>query len=224
MSSPWETQASNSSGGSGEVPPPGNHPATLIGLIDLGTHVDEYEGKETRDHKALFCWELSGEIKADGTPHVLTQELNFMEKIGTKSKLRVMLQAWRGRPMEDGEALDLMALLGKGCLLNVGHKKSAKGNDYATILGISPPVKGMTIPRPHNDVFEWHFGGGQFVAPAWLPYLYGEPVATRIGLAEENKGRSIPAVAPTPARTPEPVGVGAGVNGTADDSDDPIPF
>lgn len=216
MSSPWEVEASNSSGTS-EVPPADNHVAVLVALIDLGTHEEEYQNEKYDARKALFCWELPSEHKSDGSSFVVSQDFNLTPKVSGRSKLRQMLQSWRGRPMDDGERLDLQSLLGKPCLLNIGHGKSAKGNTYAKIMGISPLVKGMTAPKPFNEPYEWHLGAGPVRLPDWIPYIYGQSVEEYIGQCKELGG----------------TGVKAGVNGSspqttgapaAKSEDDEIPF
>lgn len=192
--SPFVVEASNS-GGSGEMPSEGNHPAVLVGLIDLGTHRDEYQGKEITNRKVLFCWEIPGETTSAGAPHVLVSDFNVPPKLSGKSKLRAMLEAWRGKPMEDHEQLDLAALIGKPCLLNVGRGKSSKGSEYAKIMGISPTIKGMQAPRPFNASYVWAFGMGPFNPPDWLPFLYGRPVLETVERSHEFKGVAPPASA-----------------------------
>lgn len=186
-SSPFTIEASNSGGGSNEIPSEGNHPAVLVGLIDLGTHTEEYQGKESDNRKVLFCWELPGEMKADGTPHVVTADYNMPATVGGKSKLRSMIEGWRGRPMEDKERLDCGRMVGASCLINIGHGKSQKGNTYAKIMSITPMPKGMQPPKPWNAPFIWSFDSGRFDPPTWLPYLYGRPVEDVI--AESREGR-----------------------------------
>jgi hypothetical protein len=204
---PFEVEATNSGGASGEMPPEGNHPAVLIGLIDLGTHRDEYQGQENWNRKVLFCWELPAEVKSDGSPHVLTQDYNVPPKLSGKSKLRSMIEGWRGRAMEDAEKLDMVKMVGASCLINVGRGKSKKGSEYAQILGITPVIKGMQAPRPFNPPFVWAFGMGEFSAPSWLPYLYGRPVEEHIAESTEAKGgRPAPPAA------------------ASEDNDDPCPF
>lgn len=211
MSSPFQVEATNSGGG-GELPPPGNYPAVLVGLVDLGTHEEEYQGKRYDARKVLLCWELAGENRSDGGPQILSMDFNLLEKMSAKSKLRKLLEGWRGRPMDDKEAIDLAVLMGKACLLNVGHKKSQKGSDYATILGVTPVLKGMAVPRPLCELFTWHFGAGPFTPPDWLPFLYGKPVLEHIEAARESR-----AAAPANGRL-----VGAGAGAVSDDNE--IPF
>ncbi len=208
--SSFVVEASNS-GGTGEMPSEGNHPAVLVGLVDLGTHDDEYQGKKITNRKVLFCWEIPGETRSDGGPFVLVADFNMPPTLSGKSKLRTMLEAWRGKPMEDKEKLDLAALLGKACLLNVGRGKSSKGSEFAKIMGISPMIRGMQAPRPFSDQFVWSPAAGPFNPPDWMPFLYGKPVVETIEQSREWRGGAAPA------------GNAAG-GAAAEVSDDDIPF
>jgi hypothetical protein len=205
--SAFEVEATNSGGQSGEVPSEGNHPAVLIGLVDMLTHADTYQGKEYTNKKVLFCWELPGEFRSNGSPFIVAADYNMPPKLSGKSKLRSMIESWRGRPMEDAEKLNLAKMLGMGCLLNIGHGKSSLGNEFARILGISPMVKGMVPPKPFNGHFIWAAAMGSFNPPAWLPYLYGKPIEDIIADSLEVKGETIPRV-----------------TGPSLDNDDDIPF
>ena len=73
----WKVKASSTEGGDFELPPSGSYPAVLIGLIDLGTHDREYNGKTDEVHKLLFVWELVTESKADGDNFVVIKDFTF---------------------------------------------------------------------------------------------------------------------------------------------------
>jgi hypothetical protein len=145
-----------------------------------------------------------------------------------------MLESWRNKPLDDREAINLMNLLGKPCLVGISHGKSANGNAYAKITGISNVPKGMGVPKPLTPIFEWHVGSGDFQAPDWLPFLYGEPVEDVIkrsvefaGAKRVGPGPAVPFGAPPgPAPVAVPVGAGAPADdgaSTDPDSDD-CPF
>lgn len=221
MSNPWDVTASNSGGGNDELPPAENNPAVLVGLIDLGTHDEEYQGKRYQARKALFCWELTADHKSDGSPFIVTRDYTISEKLSKKSGLRQMLESWRSEPLNDQESVKLLNLLGKPCLVGIAHATSAKGNSYAKITGISKVPKGMTVPKPFTTPFEWHIGSGDFQAPEWLPYLYGEPVEDVIRRSVEHGGARRNGVGPGPA---VPIGAGAPAGGGAASDDEDLPF
>lgn len=219
----WDVTASNDSGGSGEIPPAGNHPAALVALIDLGTHEEEYQGKRYTARKALLCFELTTERQADGTPFVMSQELAIYQKMTKKSKLRLFLEGWRGRPLDDKENVNLITLLGKKCLANVTHAKAKTSDkEYAKLAAVTPVPKGMSAPEPSLPVYSWTFGQGPREIPTWVPWLYGRDVNDVIGESFEARGLAVPTYSNGKSGgNANSVPVGAGV-GAADDND--IPF
>jgi hypothetical protein len=230
--SPWGITATNATGGGPkELPPAGNNPGVLVGLIDLGSHQQQGDKGTYVARQALLCWELTAEHKSDGSPFIVIKDYNIKEKLGKKSALREMLESWRNRPLNDGEAIDLMALLSKPCLVGIAHGKAANGNDYAKVTGIGSVPRGMPVPRALTVPFEWHFGAGEFVAPDWLPFLYGEPVEDVIKRSIEAGGSTSgsarigpgPAVPLVPAAGVPVAGVPVGAGVGADDEDAP-PF
>lgn len=55
----FQLKANKGGGGNGgEQVPPGNHPAVLVALIDMGTQHDEYQGKASWRCNVLLVWEL----------------------------------------------------------------------------------------------------------------------------------------------------------------------
>jgi hypothetical protein len=209
MASPFKVAASSPSSSS-EVPPEGNLPAVLVGLVDLGTHREEFQGDRFESRKVLLCWELSGEHRSDGTPFVVALSYNV------NSKLRQMLEGWRGKPLAENEQIDLVDLLGRACLANIIHSTTSKGKVFAKILGIGPMIRGMSAPQPHYEPYTWHFGAGPLRLPEWLPWLFGEPVEDVIGRSKELGGN------PTGNGKAEPVGTGA--SGSNDENENEIPF
>lgn len=208
----WKRQATNG-GGTNEVPPEGNHLAICVALIDLGTHVDVFNGKDVSNRKLLICWELASEFDSAGVPFVVAYEFNVPESLSSKSKLRGLLEKWRGKSLTEGEEVDFTKLLGRPCLLNLGHAQSSKDKTYCKLLGISPPLKGMTAPSPYHRPYIWGFDAAEPLRlPEWLPWLYGKSIQDWIDAAKESQ--------PTPKA---PVGLATRTEGTIE-VDERIPF
>ncbi len=173
----WKQVAKTGGGGDFEKAPPGNHPAVLVALIDLGVQENEYNGEKTYQHRGFFCWELTGEKNSKGFNHLIGIDLTM--SMDAKSKLRGWVDAWRGRKTNDGEEFDISSLLGKKCLLSVTEK-----NGYPKIAGVAAVPKGMTVTEAthHLEIFSLDDikPDGSFTIPDWLPYLYGEPLKTVI--------------------------------------------
>lgn len=140
--------ASDSGGGEFEQCPAGSHVALCVGLIDLGTQHGEYNGKQTTRQQIIIRWETPDEHLEDGQPFLVSAF--YTNSLGEKSKLRPLLEAWRGRPFspEELQRFDLQNILGKPCLLNVIHND----NNKARVTGVMALPKGMTAPKPHNPL------------------------------------------------------------------------
>ena len=200
------------SGTKTESCPGGSHPAILIGIIDLGTHLEEFDEmknekktgrkveKEVR--KILLGWEIPGEFIAGKTPpatHVITKDYILSGHI--KASLRKMMESWRGKPFADGENVDPTLGLGKACIVNIKEGKSAKGSTYANLDGVAPLIKGMAPPVGKRKTVTWTFADGAAALAAidWLPaYLYGEKLSDMMARAKELR----PAGSP-PAKKPD---------------------
>jgi hypothetical protein len=193
----WDTETTNqSAGGDRSVPSAENHLAITIGLVDLGHHDNTYNGQTSVLRKILFLWEIMDEKRPDGDPFVIDMEVSWMPKLGKRSALRKTLESWRGKPYEEGEKPNLPGLVGKPCLLNIGHKQAQSGNTFATILTISPPMRGQQIPAPTLSTFLWDLEDNG-VVPAFPDWLVGRymPIykcSIEDYVASSYEGRGLP--------------------------------
>ncbi len=169
----WKQVAKTGGGGDFEKCPPGNHPAVLVALIDLGVQENEFNGEKKYQPRAYFCWELTGEKNSKGFNHLIGIDLTV--SMDAKAKLRGWVDAWRGRATTDGEEFDISTLVGKKCLLSVTEKKG-----YSNVSGVAAIPKGMTVAPPTKTLTTFSIDDikpdGTFTIPDWLPYLYGEPL------------------------------------------------
>ncbi len=143
--------ASDNGGGTEfEQAPIGAHMARCIKLIDIGTHHGEYEGVPNVRHQIIIGWELPGELISDGeyAGQPFTVSEFYTLSLGEKSKLRPMLESWRGKPFSEDElrGFDLKNLLGKPCMVQVGRNKK----DRAKVQAVMSSPKGMTVPEQVN--------------------------------------------------------------------------
>ena len=125
--------------------PAGTHVAICIQIIDIGTHHGEYQGTPTVKNQVVIRWELPNEKMDDGQPFIVSAF--YTNSLSEKSKLRPMLEAWRGRPFSEQElaGFDLQAILGKACMLNI-----ISDNNRAKVSSVMALPKGMTVPPVHN--------------------------------------------------------------------------
>lgn len=123
--------------------PVGTHVARCVGVIDLGTQHEEYQGKPKIVHKVLVRWELPGTPMDDGRPFVVSKFYTL--SLGEKAALRKDLQAWRAKAFtpEELKAFDVKGLLGKVCMVAIVDKPNGNGTKVA---GVMAAPKGIPVP------------------------------------------------------------------------------
>ncbi len=212
----FNLKANSGSGGGFVKPPAGNHPAVCVAVIDLGTHTREFNGQAKDQRQIYFCWELPTETVAGttGTHHVIATRLTA--SLNEKAKLRQWIEGRRAAAIPDGQDYNVFDEVGKPCLLNV----KANG-EYVNVEGMSALPKGFTVPPTQNKGFYFSlndYEGGPISLPAWLPYLFGQPVLDVIEASAEVQafpaemrpsnaaarqgGTSPPPASPLPASPP----------------------
>jgi hypothetical protein len=155
------------------VCPEGNHVGICVGLIDLGTHKEEYQGKikhlrkirlvfETPNKRAVFS-EDKGE-----QPFLISRDYTL--SMNEKATLRIDIESWRGKKLTDKdlEDYDLKKLLNKVCLVNIIHQATKDGSRvYTKLKGLSPlpeemkkewvaenPVQYFSLEEPDWNTFQ----------------------------------------------------------------------
>lgn len=119
-----------------EIIPAGLTPAVCIGYAELGNQ-EGFEGK--LQQKILLCFKTdAGQISKE-----------YTASFNSKANLRKDIEGWRGKKFGDEiyqTGFDLNNLINKKCTLNITHKTSKAGNDYAIIAGINPEMNGLEYP------------------------------------------------------------------------------
>lgn len=141
-----------------ELVPSGNHVARCYQMIHIGTYEDEYMGEPKVVNKVRITFELSNELrvfKEENGEQPMVIDKEYTLSLSEKSNLRKDLESWRGKAFTEQEVkgFDITKLLDNFCMVNVIHKKTGQGKDYAYISNISPLPKGMPKPEKFNDVF-----------------------------------------------------------------------
>jgi len=142
-----------------KIVPMGSHLARLYRIIDLGSQKSDYDGEIKVQRKIMIGWELFGE-GPDGTPlqmedgRPMSIFKNYTLSWADASTLRKDLQAWRGKPWTEAEALkfDLKTILNAYCMVNVIHRGS-NGKVYANVASISSVpsiIKSAGLPAAVN--------------------------------------------------------------------------
>lgn len=168
-----------------EPAPADVHNGVCIGVYDIGTHVGAYGAK--RSVKILF--EIDAQ-RNDGKNFVVSRDYGFT--ISKKSKLREMIEAWRGKPFteaEESEGFDLAKLLGQSCAVQIIHKQVG-ADTYANIGGITKLMKGMQPMKPTYPLCSYFFDDHGKNIPAGTP----DWVAKKIKESQEWSGKVEPGV------------------------------
>jgi hypothetical protein len=132
--------------------PAGMQRAVVIGLYNFGTQKYKYMGEEKTRHEVRVVFELSDSLKVfkEGEPekpYVIAKSGSY--SMNSKAFLRSVVEACAGCSLSDSEAeaYEIESILGKACLLNVGHYTDGEGNTKAKIISVAPLVRGMSAPE-----------------------------------------------------------------------------
>lgn len=143
-----------------DLPPAGNHLAICFQVIDLGTQKEEFKGEVKFQRKIRISFELPEEkkkFKEDDIekPYVISKEYTL--SLGKKANLRHDLESWRSKGFTEEElkGFDLAKLLGAPGYVQVIHKTSGKGNDYAVVNSITSKPKSVQAPPLTNPKLEF---------------------------------------------------------------------
>jgi len=130
--------------------------AVCRGIWDIGFQKGTWEGKEVIQPKIIISWEID-EIMGEGEFKGKRFTVNgfYTKSLGTKAKLRPLLESWRGRPFTEEElkGFDIEKIIGANCLLNLGESKSGK----VIVLSVSPLMRNTEkmIPELTAEMPEW---------------------------------------------------------------------
>lgn len=137
-------------GGDFENPEPGTYSAVCNKLIDVGTQEGEYQGKKTKRHQIIIGWELA-EKTTKGEPFTVSGF--YTVSLSDKSKLRPMLEAWRGAAFsaEELEGFQLSQILGKPCMISLVLNDKGK----IKVSSISKLPKGMPAHTAQTGLIDF---------------------------------------------------------------------
>ena len=135
--------------GSYQLAPVGVYSAVCTRLINMGMQETAY-GLKHQIHLAFEIDEkMDANDKGEERPFLMMQ--NYTLSLNEKARLRLDLQAWRGRAFtaEELAGFDLKTVLGKPLQVSVVH--SADGQ-YANIGSMMPLGRGMQPLPPAGDI------------------------------------------------------------------------
>lgn len=182
----------DSGGGDFEVAPEGNHIARCWLVCDLGVQLVQGQFGGLK-HQMQLGWELCDENMKDGRPFSVFSR--YTVSLHEKSKLRPMLESWRGKKFTADElkGFDVEKLAGVACMLNVTHNVSGD-RTYANIAAVTPLPRGMKAPAVRNELIvfstadEWKLPG----LPDWLVKRINMPDPKTVARTQDTDGGNDP--------------------------------
>jgi hypothetical protein len=129
----------------------GSHIARSIRIVDIGTHHDQYEGKQIKRNQFVLQWELPDEtMEIDGKSLPVIVSRFYTNSLSKKSNLRKDLESWRSKQFtaEELMSFDLMQILNKPCMLSIVKNDNGK----SVVKTVSPCPKGVVCPPAVNKV------------------------------------------------------------------------
>lgn len=206
------------------TPPPADvHVGICVAVIDLGTHPKSFQGKEVMQHKVRLAFELPFCKMEDGRPFVVMDK--WTASLEAKSKLRPLLESWRGQPWPKGpiSGFSLKDLLGKPAMITVTHADREDGGKWVNIKGIAKlgknPETGqpISVPAPFNPLRFLELTKENYDANVMA--ALGEKTQELIKSTPEWKALNAPATGTRETNAPED---GPKVEWPSEDSD--LPF
>lgn len=127
-----------------ELAPVGVYRAVCTRLLNLGMQETNYGEK----HQIHLAFEID-ENMADGRPFLMMQ--NYTLSLNSKARLRIDLEAWRGRKFtaEELNGFDVKTVLGKPLQISVVHSEDGR---YANIGSMMPLGRGQQPLAPAGDL------------------------------------------------------------------------
>lgn len=152
----------------------GTYAAVCSGVIDIGTQLNEVYGKK-RD-EVLIIWTLPDElIEVEGEMFPRQVNNTYSATISGASKLRALLEGWRGKRFTEEElkGFDLRNILGTCCLVTVKRCVSKAGKEYTSVESASRLPKGVQLAKVNVEPIlyciedDWAFEELQRL-PEWI--------------------------------------------------------
>lgn len=202
--------------GSYELAPVGVYSAVCVRLINMGMQETSYGLK----HQVHLAFEIDEKME-DGRPFLMMQ--NYTMSLNEKARLRIDLQAWRGRAFsaEELKGFDLKTVLGKPLQVSVVH--SADGQ-YANIGSMMPLGRGMMPLAPSGGLIYINSLPEDNAGFELLSEKMKERVQKGLSIFKAQSAPSAQNFQAPPQATPAPVAAPAPAPAPFDDIEDAIPF
>jgi hypothetical protein len=193
-----KAKANNKSGG-GDQCPAGMHPGVCVGILDLGTHWESYQGSAPHKvRKVWLVWEVEAEFQGKDKRFYLGREFGIRYddqgelSLHTKNKLRELLEEWRNKKYGEEETIEVDAVLGRDCQVNVIQETRSTPTGqrtYATIKAVANLAKGQAKIKPSFPTLNYSADSDEpYPGPEWVPLPFGIKIEDYLENAVERGG------------------------------------
>lgn len=127
---------------------PGTYSGVCVDVVDLGMVESTWENKLRSQHKIRLVFQVE-ERMSDGRPFLVSER--FTLSLSEKSKLRPLIEHWRGKAFTEAEVAagyPLESLIGVPGIITVTQRVSSQGKTFSNVAAVSPLMKGMVGMRP----------------------------------------------------------------------------
>jgi hypothetical protein len=192
----------------------GLHQAICSAVVDLGMQPgsDMYPQPKRQVYLRFDCVDETVEFEKDGQKMTGPARCGatYTLSLGDKSKLRPLLESWRGKKFtaEELEGFDISKLLNVPCQIQILHNHKG-GNTYANVQTIVPFPKNTPKPAPAPDAVIYSPSAPDKDAWDRLPQWLQKKIQERLGDTEDD------------LRKPKAAGAAPAAES---DFDDDIPF
>ena len=203
-----------------EGPEPGMCRAYLKAWIDRGTEASKNAEYRPR-RKVQIQWVLD-QNRPDGSPHTVNGF--YSQTFSERSKLRIMLETWRGKPYQISDVFEPAKALGQSALLNV----TINERGYADAMSVNPLPRSMEKMEPVDTIY-WSMDEPDWSAWEQLHEKTQEAIEKSPEYQALKGTTPVRGVPPTTGSTRPPDTASArqavlAETAGVDDFDDPIPF
>jgi|SRR5688572_5836796 len=192
----------------------GLHQAICSAVVDLGMQPGSalYPNPKRQVYLRFDCLDEDVEFERDGqkVKGPARCGATYTLSLADKSKLRPLLESWRGKKFTEVEleGFDISKLLGVPCQIQVLH--THKGNNvYANVQTIVPFPKGVQKPAQPEDAVIYSPSEHDAKSFERLPQWLQKKIQERLGNTEEDLKKPKASAQPAAAE---------------DEFDDSIPF
>jgi hypothetical protein len=129
--------------------------------MDIGSYEAIFTRYEVDEMEFGPVYKLYFEIKNDEEYDGKELSRLVSQKFNPKSNLFQTVQGLLGRPVRSGEEIDLDALIGRPCVLNIGHNVKERGT-FEQIDGVNPARKKKQRSQPEPEEVDDGLDGAPF--------------------------------------------------------------